>query len=187
MTATHTDNLRLYVNDMVALEREIHDAVHSQLNDERVKADPAARALVEKIHAAVKVRLSDMETHAAALGSSRGKAVKEAVASVAGTVAGLYDKIRKHPVSRMLRDDTVALNLAATSYSMLYTTALALRDLPIANVALRHLRGIPSQVIELTKLIPAVVVRELTADNPELDQTAVALAQKNTGEAWMGA
>ena len=174
----------MYLNDMVALEREIHDAVHGQMNDERVKANPAVKALVEKIHAAAKVRLSDMETHAAALGGSPGKAVKEAVATVAGTLAGLYDKIRKHPVSRMLRDDTVALNLAATAYSMLYTTALALRDLPVANVALRHLRGIPPHVIELTKIIPEVVVRELAADNPDIDQTVVALARKNTRAAW---
>ena len=149
------------------------------------KRIPAVKALVEKIHAAAKVRLSDMETHAAALGGSPGKAVKEAVATVTGTLAGLYDKIRKHPVSRMLRDDTVALNLAATAYSMLYTTALALRDLPVANVALRHLRGIPPQVIELTKIIPDVIVRELASDDPEIDQTVVALARKNTGEAWM--
>jgi hypothetical protein len=49
------------------------------------------------------------------------------------------------------------------------------------------LRGIPPQVIELTKIIPEVVVRELAADDPDIDQTAVGLARKNTGEAWIGA
>jgi hypothetical protein len=184
MTGTHTNNLRIYVNDMVALEREIHDAVHGQMNDERVKADPAVKALIEKIHAAVKIRLSDMETHAAALGDTPGKSVKEAVATVTGTLAGLYDKIRKHPVSRMLRDDTVALDLAAIGYSMLYTTALALRDLPVANVALRHLRGIPPHVVALTEIIPDVVVRELSEDNPDVDRSVVELARKNTRAAW---
>src|SRR4030095_8523211 len=187
MTGTHTNNLRLHVNDMVALEREIHDAVHGQMNDDRVKADPAVKALIEKIHAAVKIRLRDMETHAAALGDTPGKSVKEAVATVTGTLAGLYDKIRKHALSRMLRDDTVALDLAATAYSMLYTTALALRDLPVANVALRHLRAIPPQVIALTEMIPEVVVRELAADDPNVDKSATELARKNTREAWQAA
>ena len=182
---TQSDNLRMYVNDMVALEREIHDALHGQMNDPRIKADPGVAALVQKIHASAKVRLSDMETHAATFaGSGTGKAVKEAVASVAGTVAGLYEKIRKHPVSRMLRDDSVALSLAATAYSMLYTTALALRDLPVANVALRHLRAIPPDVMALSDLIPDVVVRELAQDDPEIDRAAAELAKKNTNEAW---
>lgn len=184
MTAAHTDNLRMYLNDMVALEREIHDAVRGQMNDERVGANPAVKALVDKIHAATKVRLSDMETHAAALGESRGKAVKEAVATVAGTLAGLYDKIRKHSVSRMLRDDSTALSLGATAYSMLYTTALAVRDLPVANVALRHLRGITPLVMELSHIIPDVVCRELAEDDPEIDTTVVELARKNTRAAW---
>src|SRR5438045_2749044 len=125
-----------------------------------------------------------METHAAALGDTPGKAVKDAVATVAGTLAGLYDKIRKHPVSRMLRDDSVALSLAATAYSMLYTTALAVRDLPVANVALRHLRGITPLVVELSDTIPGVVCRELAQTDPEIDATIVDLARKNTAEAW---
>ena len=67
---------------------------------------------------------------------------------------------------------------------MLYTTALALRDLPVANVALRHLRAIPPDVMALSELIPDVVVRELAEDDPEIDRTAAELAKKNTNDAW---
>jgi hypothetical protein len=103
---------------------------------------------------------------------------------VAGVVAGLYDKVRKHPISRLLRDDYTALSLAATAYSMLYTTGLAIRELPIANVALRHLQELTPLVMELSRILPAAVVKELAEDDSNIDQTILGLAQENTLKAW---
>ena len=179
-----TSNLRMYVNDMVALEKEILHALAKQCDDERVQADPDCAALVKQIHRATEARLLDLENHAAAIGSETGATIKEAVAGVAGTLAGLYDKVRKHPVSRMLRDDYTAMSLAATGYSMLHTTALAYRDIPVANVALRHLRDVTPHVMELSRIIPRVVVRELAEDDNSVDCSVSELAERNTLEAW---
>jgi hypothetical protein len=179
-----SSNLRMYVNDMAALEKNIFDAVEKQRCDERVKADPASSAVVEAIYEDTSVRLRGIENHAAAIGSETGAVIKETVAGIAGTIAGLYDMVRKHPVSRMLRDDYTALSLAATGYSMLYTTALAVRDQPVANVALRHLQSITPLVMSLSKIIPGVVVKELAEDDPSIDTSVVELAQRKTEEAW---
>ncbi len=84
----------------------------------------------------------------------------------------------------MLRDDSTALSLAATAFSMLYTTALAMRELTIANVSLRHLQEITPLVMDLSKVIPAVVVRELAQDDPSIDTSIVGIVQQNILEAW---
>ncbi|MHA3774557.1 hypothetical protein ACXR0O_23785 [Verrucomicrobiota bacterium sgz303538] len=174
----------MYVNDMVALEKNIMEAVERQQEDERVQQDPECKALVDRIHTIARAHVLTMENHAAAVGEQFGASVKEAVSGVAGVVAGLYDKVRKHPVSRLLRDDYTALSLASTSYSMLYTTGLATRELPIANVALRHLQELTPLVIELSRIIPAVVLQELEKDDPEIDRSILGLAQENTLKAW---
>jgi len=181
---THSENLRMYVNDMLALERSIHDAVRRQLDDEQVKAHADTAALIGRLHTTAHARLQTMELLAESVGGGAGAAVKEAVAAAAGTLAGLYGKVRKHAVSRMLRDDYTALSLAATAYSMLYTTALAVRDPRVASVATQHLKGITPLVMELSRILPTVVVRELAEDDPDVDQSAARIAQEATIEAW---
>jgi hypothetical protein len=183
-TDARTANLRMYVNDMVALEKDILNAIEKQRDDERVKADAEISSLVERLYTTTKAHLLTMENHAAAIGGEPGTAIKEAVASVAGTIAGVYDWVRKHPVSRMLRDDYTALSLASIAYSMLHTTGLAHRELPIANVALRHLREIAPLIMELGKVIPGAVVRELAEDDASVDPTVTQLARDNTLSAW---
>lgn len=178
------NNLRMYVNDMVALEKHILEALERQQEDDRVQQNPECKALINQIHTIVRAHVLTMENHAAAVGEKFGSSVKEAVSSFAGVLAGLYDKVRKHPVSRLLRDDYTALSLAATSYSMLYTTGLATRELPVANVALRHLNELTPLVMELSRIIPSVVLNELAEDDPNIDRSILELAQKNTLSAW---
>jgi hypothetical protein len=180
-------NLRMYVNDMLALEKDILEAVGRQRDDERVRMDPGCAALIDRIHTTTRSHVITLENHASAIGGEPGATIKETVMTLTGALAGLYDKLRKHPVSRMLRDDSTALGLAATAYSMLYTTGLALRDLPVANVALRHLREVTPLVMELSEIIPRIVVKELAQDDSEIDMEVVDLARQNTRAAWVSA
>ncbi len=181
------NNLRMYVNDMVALEKHILEALERQREDERVQQVEEFRELIDRLHTTVRAHVLTMENHAAAVGEKFGTSVKDAVSSFAGVLAGLYDKVRKHPVSRLLRDDYTALSLAATSYSMLYTTGLATRELPIANVALRHLQELVPLIKDLSRIIPIAVVNELGGDDPGIDQSILGLAQENTRKAWSAA
>lgn len=184
-TTEHSwNNLRMYVNDMVALEKHILEALERQREDERVQQDVEFKELIDRLHTIVRAHVLTMENHAAAVGEKFGSSVKDAVSSFTGVVAGLYDKVRKHPVSRLLRDDYTALSLAATAYSMLYTTGLATRELPIANVALRHLQELTPLIKDLSRIIPVAVVKELAEDDPEIDRSILGLAQENTRKAW---
>lgn len=182
-TVSSTPTLRMYVNDMVALERQILAALEKQKEDERVRENPAIADLIGRVHTTTRVHLLTMENHAAAFGGEAGP-IKEAISNMAGTIAAIYDLMRKHPVSRMLRNDFTALTLTATAYSMLYTMGMALRELPIARVALRHLHEITPLVMELSHLIPASVVHELAQDGLDVDLSVIPLAREKTQAAW---
>ena len=176
-----SNTLRIYVNDAVALGRLIEEALCRQVEDERVKALPEVFSAIDRIRTVVHTQVLTMENHAAAIG---GSSAKDVITSFAGVISALYDKVRKHPVSRLLRDDHTALVLACTGYSMLYTTGIAVRELPVANVSIRHLNELTPLVMELSHLIPSVVVTELAENDPEIDRTAAELGRENTAMAW---
>lgn len=178
-----TQTLLMYVNDVLALERLIKEAVTSQSKDKNVCADFEASALVKKIADCTETRLNDLKQLSDSLGGGAG-AIKETVAAVAGVFAGLYDMVRKHPVSRMLRDDYTALALASTAYSMLYTTAVALRSDQVATVAKRGQCKVAPLVLLVSHLIPAVVVAELANDHPDVNHVAIDDAREVTSCAW---
>ena len=84
----------------------------------------------------------------------------------------------------MLRDDYTALSLAAISYTMLHTTALALNDQPTAELALRHLKDFTPLITEISRVIPQVVVHELTEDFPTVNMSSATASMRSTQEAW---
>jgi hypothetical protein len=175
--------LRTYVNDMIAVERDVYNAISGQIEDHRVREIPEVHMLLGEIAAGSKGRLESMEALSAKLEGKFGAAVKEAVAAATGALAGIYGKVRKHPVSRMLRDDQVALNLCATAYGMLYTTALVYDEEAVAIASLEHLNALPSQIIGLTRVIPGIVVKELTEEYPGYPEAAT-IAQGAILAAW---
>ena len=177
------ETLLMYVNDVLALERLIKEAVTGQLKDDDVRADFETSALLGKIAACTETRMHDLKQLSDALGGGAG-AVKETVAAVAGVFAGLYDMVRKHPVSRMLRDDYTALALASTAYSMLYTTAVALHSNQVADVAQRGLGKVAPLVLKVSHQIPAVVVGELAKDHQDVNHAAIVMAREATEKAW---
>lgn len=185
-TAEKQDSvLRTYVNDMIALERDITNAIEGQHSDGHVGAKPDVQRLLVQIASRSAARRDALAEHSEVLGGGMGAAVKESVTAVTGVLASLYAKVRPHPVSRMLRDDVTALNLAATSYGMLYTTALAYGDETIAETALRHLDELPAQIMEISSLIPGVVVKELAKDDPSVNTGAAELASEAIEQVWV--
>jgi len=173
----------MYVNDMLALERDITEAVDRQVEDDHVKRNPGVAALLNTIAISNDARLSGLSDLSSTLGGGAG-VVKEAVAAAAGVLAGLYGKVRKHPVSRMLRDDYTALALAATGYSMLYTAAAALHDGHVVAIAQRHLREVTPLIMQLSRIIPAAVVAELAEDFPDANREAAQAGREATIRAW---
>jgi hypothetical protein len=97
-----------------------------------------------------------------------------------------YDRMRNDPVSRALRDDYVAFNLAAISRVMLHTTALAFGDQSLAELIRTQLHNLTPLIMHLTRIIPHVVVQELSDEDdvPEILPQAADLAVENAEKAW---
>lgn len=162
----HQDSLKMYVNDVIGLERDVINAIEGQLGDDRVKAHPQLVQILQGIKAGAKSRSAILKEISEEEGGSTGAAIKEAAMSVAGALAGVYGKLREHPLSRIVRDDRVAMNVTETSYAMLYTLALGIGHDRTAEVALAGLNAAPPAVLQLTDILPAVILEELAADAP---------------------
>jgi hypothetical protein len=184
MSQSQSENtLLMYVNDVLALERDIKEVVALQIESAVDLQNPEATAFLHELSLSTATRHANLVELSHSLGSGAG-VVKEVVAAAAGFLAGLYGKVRKHAVSRILRDDYTALSLACTAYSMLYTTGVALRSEPTATLALHHLRAVTPLLMKLSHIIPGVVVAELKVDFPELNQDAAKAGREATASAW---
>lgn len=178
------DALTRYVGDTIALTKHIHEAIERQLHDDRAKADTAAYPIITRLDAVLEGQISSYEAHLKHLGESATSPVKEVVSAVAGVFAGLTDKVRGDPVSKMLRDDYTALSLLAMAHTMLHTTGLALKHPSTAELAQRTLKEITPILIDISEHIPLSVVRELIDEGEQVDTGVGEQAVKNTQQAW---
>ena len=180
----NTETLKTYVNDMVTLQTHILEAVERQSEDARVKSEAQTIELISKVRQTVARQVDDLEKQVERLGSEATATAKQAVGHVLGVFAGLYDKVRKDPVSRMLRDGYTALNLSSISYTMLHTTGLAYHDQAVADLALAHLQQLTPLIMRYNEIIPNVVTAELQDEGPGIDSAVGGEAIENTQQAW---
>jgi hypothetical protein len=178
------DILQQYVSDMVALDEHIHEAIKRQIEDDRLKEFPEASKIVTTIHRTLDSHISSLKRELKTLGGETSGPIKEAVSAVAGVAAGLYDKVRHDPVSKMLRDDYTALSLASIAYTMLHTTGLALQNQAVADLALRGLKDLTPIIVDIAKAIPGVVVKDLEDNEVLLDRAVGQEATRKTQQAW---
>ena len=177
--------LSSYVSEMLGAERHIVGAIDSQLKDERVQKFIDARDLLQRVSQVLHGHLESLERLLESSGKEKGSALKRAATTLTGAAAGLYDKVRRSdPASRNLRDDYTALNLAAVSYSMLHTTALAHKDQELADLSLNHLRDLTPLIMRLSEVIPLIVAMELVIEDKSVDPSVGEMAAKNTSMAW---
>jgi ferritin-like metal-binding protein YciE len=180
-----SETLQQYVSDMMAVEEHIGSAVKRQAEDKEVaKHHPKAARIVQDIARLTEQHEHELQRHLEAIGGDSAGGIKEAATAAMGTIAGLYDKIRSEKVSKMLRDDYTALNLATVSYTMLHTTGLAAQDQATASLALRHLKDYVPIIMDLNEVIPAVVVSELKEDGVPVNEMGAQQAMRNSEEAW---
>jgi ferritin-like metal-binding protein YciE len=175
----------MYTNDMSALDKHIAEALEHQHGDDRFQTDQRVGSFVRDSLDVFRRNVNELQLHVDRFGAGAGKAVKEAVAGALGVAAGVYDKVRKDPVSRALRDDYVAFNHAVISYTMLHTTALAYGDEPLAQTAESHLKALTPLIMRVYEIIPPVVMTELQ-DEPDkpIRREAADLAVQHGREAW---
>lgn len=181
-----TDNIETvhgYVTDMIAVEKHIVEALDRQLESEPLQKHSSALRIVRSSKQLLDNHIDSLERHLAQNGDSNST-LKDAIATALGAVAGLIDKGRSDTASKMLRDDYTALSLAAISYTMLHTTALALGDQVVATMALKHLKDITPIVTEISKVISEVVAREITDEGTIVNANAGIEGTQNTQTAW---
>jgi hypothetical protein len=172
-----------YVNDMLAVERDVHAMLRRHKADGHVKQFPNASRLMDRAEETVDRHLAAIQECAGQLGGE--STVKKAVGAALGAIGAAFEKIRDDRASRILRDDYTALSFAAVCYEMLHTTALAIGDRTVADLALRHLKNYAPLVIELCEVVPEVVVQELSKEGKVPGRPEVAeRARRNACEAW---
>lgn len=175
--------LQGHVSDMLGATDHILQAIKRQLNDSKVQESHTTMGTLRKVEKVLTHQCSHLEQHLNTFGAPPTHPLKDAYSQLTGFMAGMYDKLRPDPVSRMLRDDYTALNLAVVSNSMLHVTALALRDPVTASLALEHMGQISPLIVELGEIILPVVVKEVGEDH-QVDKTAANTALVNVREVW---
>ncbi len=176
--------LEMYVNDMLALEKHILEAVGRQLESEDTGNYPEAKSLITKMKSTLKSHTASLEKYQDSRGGQDESLFKTAVAKVAGVIAGLYDQIRADKVSRMLRDDYTALCLACVSYHMLMTTALCWKDTQLAALCEQNLNDLTSIVVKTGRIICNVVAEELKDNEKAPTTNGATEAIRRTSDAW---
>ena len=183
MARDRNEAINSYLTDMLALEDHIEKALRSQFTD--LKDYPDVLGELRQIHRTIEHHASDLRM----LSDRRNaggvvESVKRAGSAAAGLAAGLIDLVRTEGLPKNLRDDFTAFNLANVGYAMLQTTALALDDQEVADLARQHYRDYAAAVMRFNNLIPAAVVHFLQQEGLPARETAVAQVNRTVEEAW---
>jgi hypothetical protein len=110
--------------------------------------------------------------------------IKRAGSAVLGLGAAAIDLVRKEGLPKNLRDDYTAFSLATIGYVMLHTTALALDDREVAELARQHFSDYAEAVTRLHNVIPAAVVRYLKEDGLPVRENVLPEISRTIEEVW---
>lgn len=177
------DTVTKYLGDLIAVYRHCCEAIERQTTAACVVEDPGIADVLRRTHAvlfthldALEVRLKDLE----------GRAVlREALTTVTGFLAGLYDRIRSETLSRLLRDDFAALHFTYACQTMMITTAHACGDPLTAQLVARQQEDLPELMLKISDLLPVAVVSDLRKNNVSIvSADAANFAIESTRKAW---
>lgn len=177
-------SIQTYVSDMLALERHIAQPLKRQRDMSDVDRYPQAKTVVAQLQTMNDSHVAALEECLKTLGGHPASPVKSAWSAMLGVGAAAIDSVRKTKVSKALRDDYTALNLAAVSYTMLHATCVGLGDAATAGLAKRHLADYARLVMQVNQIIPDIVLAELRDDGETVSTTAAATIRQETNEIW---
>jgi hypothetical protein len=172
-----------YITDMLALEDHIEKAVRSQLTD--LEKYPEVVAELKQVHRKIEHHIADLRT----LSDRRDaggvvESVKRAGSALLGFGAAAIDLVRNEGMPKNLRDDYTAFSLASIGYVMLHTTALALDDQEVAELAQQHFRDYAEAVVRFNAFVPSAVVRFLENEGLAVRSDVVSQVNSSVEEAW---
>jgi ferritin-like metal-binding protein YciE len=172
-----------YITDMLSLEEHIEKAVRGQLED--LEDYPEVTRDLKQIHRKVEQHISDLRNLSEQRGA-RGPAdaIKRAGSTLLGLGAAAIDLVRKEGLPKNLRDDYTAFSLATISYVMLHTTAAALEEQEVADLARQHFADYAQAVTLLHNLIPGAVIRFLREDGLPAREEVLPGISRTIEEIW---
>ncbi len=187
MTRTANAAIHSYVTDMLALENHIANALNGQMEDFNRGHPTVALALREMRETVLRheTALKTLEeAHDAGVGPDIADFIKRAATTVAGMGAAALDMVRSEKLPKNLRDDYTAFSLATVGYMMLLTTARALNEERVANLAQEHLVDYTRMTKQLEGIIPSTVVALLREDGLPVDATVLTDIEEIVKDAW---
>ena len=186
MARDKNETINSYLSDMLSLEDHIEKAIRGQLQD--LKDYPDVVTELKEIHRKVEHHISDLkELTERRNASGVVTAVKRAGSAVVGAAAGLLDLIRTEGLPKNLRDDYTALSLATIGYVMLETTALALDDREVAELAQVYFSDYARSVVRLNTIIPGAVLGYLKGEGLPVREDVLREVGRNVEEVWSAA
>jgi ferritin-like metal-binding protein YciE len=177
-------SLQAYVSDLLALERHIERPIEAQRTSETLAGYPSAKALIDQIAAQNRAHIEALEATLKRLGGHGAAPLKSAWASLLGSAASAIGASRKTKVTKWLRDDDTALNLAAFSYGLLHASAVGLSDEAVARLGRAGMADYARSVMEINQLVPEIVLRELAEEGNLVATGAADRIREETNEIW---
>jgi ferritin-like metal-binding protein YciE len=177
-------SLQAYVSDLLALEQHIGQPLQAQLDSEDMAAFPEARSIVQQIQQKNKSHVAALQQCLEGLGGEAASPIKSAWASLLGGAASAIGGSRKTKVTKWLRDDYTALNLANISYTLLHATAVGLGNESVASIGRQGLTDYSRSVMSINQVIPDVVLVELRNDGENVATGAAESIRQQTNAIW---
>jgi ferritin-like metal-binding protein YciE len=172
-----------YITDMLSLEEHIQKAVRGQLEDleDYPEVTRDLRQVLRKVeqHVSDLKQLSDRRKAQAA-----SDAIKRAGSVLLGLGAAAVDLVRNEGLPKNLRDDYTAFSLATIGYLMLYTTALALEEQEVTDLARQHFGDYAQTVTLLHNVVPGAVLRFLREDGLPVRDDVLPQISRTIEEIW---
>jgi hypothetical protein len=178
-TKTSSPAVSEWIGDVVALERHIDSVLDRYASGAVVP--PIIRYLHEMVHES-STRAKNF--HPGHDHPAKSSVIQEGLALLDRS-ALLIERIDEGTLSHVLRNCFVACNLAAVTYSMLHTSAIALEDEDLAGFTARGLRTYAELISEIGTVMPGVVVGDLS--DTRIDPNAAAIASSQQQEMWEAA
>jgi hypothetical protein len=172
-----------YITDMLSLEDHIEKALRGQLED--LKDHPEIVGELKGIHQTVEHHISDLkQLSERRVASGASDLIKRAGSAVLGLGAAAIDLVRREGLPKNLRDDYTAFSLATIGYVMLHTTALALDEREVAELARQHFADYAKVVTQLHNIIPGAVIRFLREDGLSVRDNVLPEVSRTIEEIW---
>jgi hypothetical protein len=172
-----------YITDMLSLEEHIEKALRGQLED--LKDYPEVIRDLQQIHRKVEHHISDLrELSERRNARTPADAIKRVGSVLLGLGAAAVDLVRNEGLAKNLRDDYTAFSLASIGYVMLKTTALALDDQEVGDLAHQHFADYAESVTLLHNVIPGAVIRFLREEGLPVRDGVLPQISRGIEEVW---